>query len=85
RVEIQYKPGTPKQVVDTLVSIFNEPLKGKSGYHQLLFENNTGMPFQVAAVAWQRYLGCTTWNTKAIDAIRDFREQYVDKGPEFIP
>jgi hypothetical protein len=85
RIEIQYKPGTPKQVVDTLLAIFNEPLKGKSGYHQLLFENNTGMPFEVAVASWQHYLGCPTWNTKAIDAIRAFREQYVDKGPEFIP
>jgi hypothetical protein len=85
RIELQWKPGTPKNVIDTLEAIFNEPLKGKSGYHQLLFENNTGMPFQVAAASWQHYLGCTTWNEKAIDAIRSFREQYVDKGPEFIP
>ena len=85
RVEIQYKPGTPAKVVDTLTAIFNEPLKGKSGYHQLLFENNTNMPFQVAAVSWQHYLGCPAWNTKVIDAIRDYRETYVDKGPEFIP
>jgi hypothetical protein len=85
RIEIQYRPGTPKSVTDILEAIFNEPLKGKSGYHQLLYENNTGMPFEVAVAAWQRYLGCQTWNTKAIDAIRAFREQYVDKGPEFIP
>ena len=85
RIEIQWKPGTPKRVVDTLEAIFNEPLKGKSGYHQLLFENNTGMPFQVAAVSWQHYLGCPSWNQNVIDAIRDYRETYVDKGPEFIP
>ena len=30
---------TPQNVIDTLQAIFNEPLKGKSGYHQLLFEN----------------------------------------------
>lgn len=85
RVELQYKPGTPKRVVDTLLAIFNEPLKGKSGYHQLLYENNTGMPFEVAVASWQHYLGCPTWNPKVIDAIRDYRETYVDKGPEFIP
>jgi uncharacterized protein DUF3105 len=85
RIELQYKPGTPKRVVDTLLAIFNEPLKGKSGYHQLLYENNTGMTFQVAAASWQHYLGCPTWNDKVIDAIRSYREQYVDKGPEFIP
>jgi hypothetical protein len=85
RIELQWKPGTPKKVIDTLEAIFNEPLKGKSGYHELLYENNTGMPFQVAAASWQHYLGCPTWNEKVVDAIRDYRETYVDKGPEFIP
>jgi hypothetical protein len=85
RIEIQWKPGTPQNVIDTLQAIFNEPLKGKSGYHQLLFENNTRMPFQVAAASWQHYLGCPKWNQNVIDAIRAYREQYVDKGPEFIP
>src|SRR6476646_457386 len=85
RIEMQWKPGTPQNVIDTLQAIFNEPLKGKSGYHQLLYENNTGMPFEVAAASWQHYLGCPKWNANVIDAIRAYREQYVDKGPEFIP
>jgi len=85
RIEMQWKPGTPQNVIDTLQAIFNEPLKGKSGYHQLLFENNTNMPFEVAAASWQHYLGCPKWNSNVIDAIRAYREQYVDKGPEFIP
>ena len=85
RIEVQWKPGTPKRVIDTLQALFNEPLKGKAGYHELLFENNTGMPFQVAAASWQHYLGCPSWNENVIDAIRAYREQYVDKGPEFIP
>jgi hypothetical protein len=85
RIEMQWRPGAPRKVITTLEAIFNEPLKGKAGYHQLLFENNTGMPFEVAVASWQHYLGCPTWNAKAIDAIRSYREQYVDKGPEFIP
>lgn len=85
RIEMQWKPGAPQNVIDTLQAIFNEPLKGKSGYHQLLFENNTNMPFEVAAASWQHYLGCPKWNQNVIDAIRAYREQYVDKGPEFIP
>jgi Protein of unknown function (DUF3105) len=85
RIELQWKPGTPQNVINTLLAIFNEPLKGKSGYHQLLFENNTGMPFEVAAASWQHYLGCPKWNANVIDAIRSYREQFVDKGPEFIP
>ena len=85
RIEMQWKPGTPQNVVNTLEALFNEPLKGKAGYHELLFENNTGMPFQVAASSWQHYLGCPKWNANVVDAIRAYREQYVDKGPEFIP
>ena len=85
RIEVQWKPGSPKSVVNQLQALFNEPLKGKSGYHELLFENNTRMPFQVAAASWQHYLGCPKWNPQVIDAIRDYRTQFVDKGPEFIP
>ncbi len=85
RIELQWKPGAPQNVINTLEAIFNEPLKGKSGYHQLLYENNTGMPFEVAVASWQHYLGCPTWNANVIDAVRSYREQYVDKGPEFIP
>jgi hypothetical protein len=85
RIEMQWKPGAPAKVINTLEAIFNEPLKGKAGYHQLLFENNTGMPFEVAAASWQHYLGCPTWNNKVVDAIRSYREQYVDKAPEFVP
>ena len=85
RIEVQWKPGTPQSVISTLEALFNEPLKGKAGYHQLLFENNTGMPFQVASASWQHYVGCPKWNQNVIDAIRSYREQYVDKGPEFIP
>jgi Protein of unknown function (DUF3105) len=85
RIEMQWKPGTPQNVINTLEALFNEPLKGKAGYHELLFENNTGMPFQVAASSWQHYLGCPKWNANVVDAIRAYREQYVDKGPEFIP
>jgi len=70
---------------DQLKTQEDEALKGKAGYHQLLYENNTGMPFEVAAASWQHYLGCPKWNQNVIDAIRAYREQYVDKGPEFIP
>jgi len=38
-----------------------------------------------AATAWQHLLGCPTFNDKVFDAIRAFRAQYVNKGPESIP
>jgi uncharacterized protein DUF3105 len=85
RIEIEYKSGTPQRRIDQLQTLFNEPLKGVAGYHQLLFQNNTGMPYEVAAVAWTQLMGCKTFNDKTFDAIRAFRERFVDKGPELIP
>ena len=85
RIEIQYKKGTPQSRIDQLEALFNEPLKGVAGYHQLLFQNNTDMPYDVAATAWTQLLGCKTFNDKTFDAIRAFRERFVDKGPELIP
>ena len=85
RVEIQYRPGTPMAQVKELEALFKEPLKGQAGYKELLFRNDTNMPFAVAAVAWTHLLGCPTFNAGVIDAIRTFRATYVDQGPEDIP
>jgi hypothetical protein len=43
------------------------------------------MPFAVAATAWDHQLGCPTMNDKVFDAIRAFRTDYIDKGPEIVP
>ena len=85
RIEIQYRPGTPKQTRDQLETLFNENFKGTSGYHQLLFQNNTNMPYAVAATAWTHLLGCPKMNDKVFDAVRAFRAAYTDKAPELIP
>ena len=85
RVQFQYKPGSPQKTVDTLVAIFNEPVNGTPGYHAQVFENNTKMPYAVAAVAWTHTLGCMEMNDQVVDAMRAFRARYTDKGPEFIP
>src|SRR3954447_4817614 len=85
RIEIQYKPGTPKRTRDQLETLFNEKFKGTEGYHQLLFENNTNMPFAVAATSWTHLLGCPKMDDKVFDAIRAFRDKYVDTAPEQIP
>ena len=49
RIDVQYKPGTPATTVAQLETLFNEI---DDGYHMLLFENTTKMPFAVAATAW---------------------------------
>lgn len=85
RIIYQYKPGTPKRRIDQLETLVNEDFRGASGYHQLAMQNNTDMPFAVAAVAWTRYVGCDEFNDKVFDAFRAFRDTYVDKAPEFIP
>lgn len=85
RIELQYKPGSPQKTIDTLVALFNEPFNGTPGYHVLVMENNTHMPYAIAATAWTHLLGCQKLSPQAIDAIRDFRDRYTDKGPEFAP
>jgi hypothetical protein len=85
RIELQYSPKASPAVRNQLYSLFNEKVKGVSGYHMVLFENNTNMPYEVAATAWTQLLGCKTVNDKTWDAIRAFRDRFVDKGPEIIP
>jgi hypothetical protein len=85
RIELQYSPKAPQTVRDQLNTLFNEPVKGSEGYHMVLFENNTNMPYEVAATAWTQLLGCKTVNDKTWDALRAFRDRFVDKGPELIP
>jgi hypothetical protein len=82
RIEIQYKPGTPKATVDELEALLAE---SEDGYHMLLFENTTGMKAAVAGTAWTHSVTCPTMNDKVFDALRTFRARYIDKGPERVP
>ena len=82
RIEVQYKPGTPKKVVDQLEALLGE---NDGGYHMLLFQNTTGMKPQIAATAWTHAVTCPTMNDKVFDALRTFRARYIDKGPERVP
>lgn len=76
RVEVQYAPSLP--VADQLVlkGVFDESFN-----FMLLFPNAT-MKFQVAAAAWDHYIGCPKYNDKVPDAIRAFRDTYRGNGPE---
>ncbi|WP_445147875.1 DUF3105 domain-containing protein [Baekduia sp. Peel2402] len=84
RIELQYAPTAPKLVKDQLNTLFNEKNKGAEGYHMVLFQNNTEMPYEVAATAWTQLIGCKTVNDKTWDALRAFRDRFTDKGPELI-
>ena len=81
RVNFQYRPGTPADVVAKLEAVAAE----KTGYHILLYENPSQMDAQIAATAWTQLLTCPTYNDKVIDALRTFYDAYVDKGPEQVP
>jgi hypothetical protein len=81
RIDVQYKPGTPKSVVDQLEAFVAE----NDGYHMVMFQNATKMTPQVAATAWGHSLSCDTVNAKTWDALRTFRDAHVDQGPEKIP
>jgi hypothetical protein len=82
RIEVQYKPGTDKATVGRLEALLAEL---NQGYHMLMFQNTTNMPYAVAATAWTHLLACPTMNDKVFDAIRTFRARYTDKGPESVP
>ena len=81
RIDVQYKPGTPDETVEQLEALLAE----SDGYHMLLFENTTGMKYEVAATTWEHGVVCPKMNDKVFDAIRTFRARYIDKGPENVP
>jgi len=82
RIDIQYGPQVTRRQYAQLATLASE--QGES-FHQLLFRNQTQMPFALAATAWTQMLGCKTLNPKAFDAIRNFRERYTDRAPEATP
>ena len=86
RVLFQYRPGTPTRRIGQLETLFNESYSGgPDGYHTLLLQNNTRMPFAAAAVSWTRYVGCDRFTDRTFDVLRAFRAEYVDKAPEQVP
>ena len=82
RIDVQYKPGTPAETVAQLEALLAEQ---SDGYHMLLFENPTEMDAAVAATAWGHSLTCPEMNDQVFDAIRTFRNEYIDQGPEPVP
>jgi Protein of unknown function (DUF3105) len=82
RINVQYKPGTPAETVRQLEALLAEQ---SDGYHMLLYENTTGMDAAVAATTWGHSLTCDEMNPQVFDAIRTFRAEYIDQGPENVP
>jgi Protein of unknown function (DUF3105) len=85
RIELQYAPGTPPTEVKQLEALMTEADgPWAPGQLLLLFQNATGMPYQVAATAWGHVLGCPTFNPRIFDAMRAFRLKYTYQGPEHL-
>jgi hypothetical protein len=82
RINVQYAERVPDATVEELEQFVAD---SDSGYHMLLFENQTDMPFAVAATAWDALIGCETYNAKTIAALAAFRVAYIDQGPELVP
>ena len=85
RILFMYKEETPNATIAVLQKLFNEDAQGKPAYHSVLMQNNSDMPFEVAAVAWRNYLGCDKYSPEAVEAMRAFRDVYVDTAPEQVP
>ncbi len=82
RINVQYKAGTPEETVKQLEALLAEQ---SEGYHMLLYENTTNMDAQVAATTWGHSVTCPEMNDKVFDALRTFRAEYIDQGPENVP
>jgi hypothetical protein len=82
RINIQYKAGTPE---DTVLQLEALAADMEDGYHLLLYENTTNMNAAVAATDWGHSLTCPEMNDQVFDAIRTFRNEWIDKGPENVP
>ncbi len=82
RVNLQYRKGSAAALRKKLEALVAEQ---NDGYHLLLYENATDMPYEVAATAWTQLLGCERYTDEALDALRTFTARYIDKGPERVP
>src|SRR3954454_13476008 len=65
RIELQYRPGAPAAARAAVRRVYDE-----FTHHMLLFPNNTGMDYEVAATAWKHRLGCPKFNPRVPDALR---------------
>jgi hypothetical protein len=80
RIIVQFKPNAPDSLKGNLHALFEE-----DDSHMILTPNETNMPYEVAATAWDHLIGCPRMNDQVYDAIRAFKFRWRDKGPENVP
>src|SRR5439155_23852378 len=88
RVIIWFKPSLPRSDRASIKALFDK----EKGYHLLLVPR-AGMPYQVAATAWNMnpqplgtglLMGCPTVQARTFDALKDFYDENQGNGPEPI-
>jgi len=80
RVVIQYSPDLPEPDQLALKGVFDSARAGV-----VLFPD-PDLPDDVAVTAWTQLMACRDYEGAAtLDAVRDFRDAYLGRGPEAIP
>jgi len=88
RVVLWFKPRLPGKVRAALLYVFTQDP------YQMLLVPRSEMPFDIAATAWNaepgpqgtgRLLGCSSFSPRALEALREFRDEHRGRGPEVIP
>ena len=79
RIVVQFRPTVSDEVKGQLKSLHDE-----DPAHMLLVPN-ARMPYEVAATAWTKVLGCPKATPAVFDAIRAFKVRHRDRGPEYVP
>jgi hypothetical protein len=80
RVIYWYKASTPPTIRGDLKALYDEDKA-----LVVLTPDTKPFPYQVAATAWGKLIGCPAYNAKVPDAFRAFRDAYRLKGPEYYP
>lgn len=80
RVVLWFQPNAAASLKGQMKALFDE-----DEYHVLLSPNARRMKAQVAVSAWTRSITCDKVDDKTWDALRLFRDNYRDQGPEQVP
>jgi hypothetical protein len=76
-VVIQFRAGLDEQSVEELKTIQKAVPAGT-----ILTPNATDMPYDVAATAYGRLLGCDEFTDRVVEAIQLFRGRWIGSGPD---
>ncbi len=73
-IVIHYRPSIGEEQIEELNRLHEAVPEGT------IITPNPQMPYEAAATAWQRLLGCRKFEQRAVDAIRLFRGRYIGLG-----